>query len=90
MSFYRLVVLTLGVYRLSKMITQEDGPADIFARFRWELGQESWVGRGFHCLLCVSFWISLMAALVAYRKPRCILAHWLAIAGGVAVISEVT
>lgn len=89
-KFYRLIVLILAVYRLSRMIAIEDGPADIFTKFRSTLSQESWVGRGFYCVLCLSFWLSLLAAILAYRKPRCILVHWLAIAGGVTLINEVT
>lgn len=87
-KIYRFVILVLAVYRISRMIALEDGPADIFANLREFLGQGDWIGRGFHCVLCVSVWVSLAAALLAFRKPRCILAHWFAIAGGVALIRE--
>lgn len=47
------------------MITQsdEDGPFDLLARWRDWIGQRTWIGRGFHCFYCVSFWAGLAAAL---------------------------
>lgn len=52
----------LAVYRLARMISQEDGPVDAFQRWRDYLGQKTWVGRGFHCPLCISFWAGFFVA----------------------------
>jgi hypothetical protein len=57
------LLLALAVYRVAHMVALEDGPADAFARWRHRVGQRSWVGRGFHCPLCLSFWLGLLAAL---------------------------
>lgn len=64
-----LLLAFLGAYRLSHMIAMEDGPFDALAELRDRVGQGDWVGRGLHCVLCVSFWLSLS------------MAGWLAIAG---------
>lgn len=48
----------LGTYRLSHMIAMEDGPFDVFADLRDKAGQRTWIGRGLHCPLCISFWLS--------------------------------
>ena len=52
----------LAVYRVSRMLTQdgEDGPFDLLAKWREWIGQKTWIGRGFHCFYCVSFWAALV------------------------------
>lgn len=49
---------TLATYRISRMIALEDGPADVLSLLRERVGQSSWIGRGLHCVLCISFWLS--------------------------------
>ena len=54
------LLLALAVYRLSHMVTNEEGPFELFATLRDALGgnqQATWVGRGIVCILCVSFWV---------------------------------
>lgn len=58
-----LILLTLAVYRVATDLAYEDGPFDVFAKWRHRMGQQTWVGRGFHCPVCLSFWLSLLAAL---------------------------
>lgn len=75
------------------MIAREDGPFDAFMLLRELIGQEKWLGRGLHCVLCISFWLSLPAALLV-GLPWLIglpilsgwLVSWLGIAGGVMVL----
>jgi hypothetical protein len=60
------VILSLAVWRVSRMLTMEDGPADVLQRIRTALGvhkQETWVHRGLACVACVSFWIGLFAGV---------------------------
>jgi hypothetical protein len=60
-----LLLSILAVYRAARMISQdgEDGPFDVLAWWRDWIGQSTWIGRGFHCFYCVSFWAGLVAAL---------------------------
>lgn len=58
------VVAALGVWRVARMIAREDGPFDLFAEVRGRIGQATWVGRGLHCVLCVSWWLAWPAALL--------------------------
>lgn len=60
----QFLLLGLGVYRVAHMVATEDGPWDVFSRWRYRIGQRSWVGRGFHCPLCISFWLGFGAAAV--------------------------
>ena len=60
------VILSLAVWRISRMVALEDGPFDVLAKVRERLGvhkQETWVHRGLACVACVSFWIGLFAGL---------------------------
>lgn len=93
-SWVLLLIVALGVYRVALMTTQEDGPFDAFSRFRAWLGQGSWVGRGFHCYMCVSFWVAGLAALVLVLTGDAVWTDlwwlWPGIAGGAVVAYQVT
>ena len=75
----------LGAYRFSFMLAQEDGPFDIFSKWRGYIGQRTWFGRGMHCTLCISFWVSLLCA-VFMADGVTIVTYWFGIAGGVLVL----
>ncbi len=77
-----VVLGVLATYRVSFMIAQEDGPFDMFSKWRGYIGQKTWVGRGMHCTLCISFWVSLLCAFFLVDGVTIIL-YWLGIAGGV-------
>lgn len=60
----QFLLLGLAVYRAAHMVGSdlEEGPWSIFARLRYRVGQKTWVGRGLHCPLCISFWLAWPAA----------------------------
>lgn len=56
----------LAVWRVAKVITEEEGPFSIFTKIRSHArvdGKYGWIGRGVYCLWCVSFWIGLFTGL---------------------------
>lgn len=80
----------LGCYRLSRMIVLEGGPFDIFAKLQDRIHeQRNWIERGLACPLCISFWISLLAALffLPVSLPEFLLT-WFGIAGGAVVFYQ--
>lgn len=83
MIWLAFILAVLATWRVSYMIAREDGPGDVFALMRERVGQSTWYGRGLHCVLCISFWLSLPAALIA-GLPWFI--GWLGVAGAVTVI----
>lgn len=93
MSWMVLLLVVCGVYRVSRLATQEEGPFDAFSRFRAWAGQGSWVGRGFHCYMCVSFWIAGLATVLLVLSGRTSWADlwlvWPGIAGAVVVVYQV-
>lgn len=94
-----LTLIALAVYRVAHMVALEDGPGDVAARLRgWarqrfnrELSpgveSEHWITRGLHCPLCVSFWLTLPAGLLA-PNPWAWPLWWLACAGLVLVLHK--
>jgi len=68
----------------------EDGPFDLATRFRSFLhlrdaNSESWITRGFNCVLCISFWLAL---LPAFLLPGQFVLDWLGVAGLVMVLHK--
>jgi hypothetical protein len=53
----------MAVYRVSFMLAREDGPFDVFSKCRDHIGQKTWIGRGLHCVPCISFWISIASVI---------------------------
>ncbi len=85
-----LILSVLAVYRLSYLIAKEDGPFDMFSVMRGKISQENWIGRGLHCVLCVSFWLSFLPAFWLYwGRPINVIIGWLGIAGAVMVLYKV-
>ena len=79
MNLLAVVIGAIAAYRVSYMITREEGPLGVFAlvRERIDPHQKTWIGRGLNCILCVSFWVTLTVALVIGASWL----EWLAMAG---------
>lgn len=62
-SIFSFALASLAVYRISRMITDEEGPFRAFTWLRGLARPDTWIGRGLECIMCVSFWIALPIAL---------------------------
>ncbi len=72
MTLEAAVITALAVYRLSYLITLEEGPFSLAARFReWveSQGWPVWVHEGVNCPLCVSFWLGGLGAAYLMVDP---------------------
>lgn len=56
-------LMCLSVWRLCKLVSDEDGPFDFFSWFRGLFSQSTWVGRGIRCVWCLSFWGGLIGGI---------------------------
>ncbi len=84
---HKLLLSVLAVYRISRMLALEEGPFSVFARARSAVGgdtQETWLGRGVNCPLCLGFWIAGLLTLLLKEDAL----FWLGIAGGAAFLQE--
>lgn len=94
MTFLTLTLAAFAAYRAAQMIAFEDGPVDIFARWRDWIRvekQSNWLQRGFACPDCVSFWASAAAvALLGLRPWNEFLLAWGAVAGVCLLLNRLT
>lgn len=60
----KFIIAALAVYRVSRMITDEEGPFEVFTKLRGRFKPDTWIGRGLECMMCVSFWVALPFALL--------------------------
>jgi hypothetical protein len=84
------IVASLATYRLARMVTQEEGPFGIFVRWRGAIDpdQETWVGRGVNCALCVGFWIALPMSYAVTGLTWLWPIVWWATAGAAALLQK--
>ena len=84
---FSFVLAALAVWRLTHLIVNEDGPANLIARLRLRL-ERGFCARLVTCFECASMWISApIAALVAPRALDWPLL-WLAISGAACLLER--
>ena len=83
----RFVLAVLATWRVTHLLANEDGPADIIVRFRKLLGQ-SLAGQLMDCFNCLSLWIAALAALFVSQRPLEWLMSWLAVSGGACLLER--
>lgn len=70
MTFLTLLTYGLATFRLSLMISKEDGPAWIFAKLRRLPPKRSSAKEGLSCPWCLSIWFGgLIAIYWSYFAP---------------------
>lgn len=86
----KFLIASLAVYRLSILITEDEGPYSIFQNLRKKAGgyelaangePETNLGRGIICPLCVGVWLSIPFALYLTGINTEFFIYWFAIAG---------
>lgn len=59
----QLLIAALFVYRLSRMLAEEEGPFGIFTWLRGLAPAQTWLQRGMECVMCLSVWVALPVAI---------------------------
>ncbi len=83
----RFVLCLLACWRLSELLANEDGPADLFVRLRSFFGHGA-LARLMDCFQCVSVWVAapLGYYLVGFSHDWPV--AWLAISGGACLLER--
>jgi uncharacterized protein DUF1360 len=89
LKLYWLLLGTLGVYRITHLLSAEDGPWDLSARLRQVAGA-GFFGRLLDCAFCLSLWVAAPFALAIGEGTRERALMWLAFSAGVVVIEKIT
>lgn len=82
------VLAALATWRVTHLLANEDGPADIIVKFRALLG-DSMAGKLMDCFKCLSLWIAAPAALFVARTPLVWLFVWLAVSGASCLLQRI-
>lgn len=86
-SLFRFVLAVLAVWRLTRLIAEEEGPWELCARLRKRLGQGFW-GSLTSCFKCLSLWTAVPFAWFAGGTAGETFVSWLAISGGAVLLQE--
>jgi len=86
---WSFVLAALATWRVTHLLANEDGPADLIVKFRALLGH-SLPGKLMDCFYCLSIWIAAPAALFVTRKPLEWVMTWLALSGSACLLDRIT
>lgn len=80
MNLATLTICALATYRLTRLITIEEGPFGLALKLRGVLDpdQRTWLGRGMACPWCISFWLGPLVVYAANSQIGLIAAYGLA------------
>lgn len=85
----RFAAGALATWRVTHLLVEEDGPADIVVRIRARVG-EGLVGQALDCFYCLSIWTAAPVAAAVSRRPRERLLTWLALSGAACLLEQAT
>ncbi len=89
MDTVSLIISVLAVWRLTHLLSREDGPWELLWRLRRAAGGGFW-GQLVSCFYCLSLWVSLPLALLSGAGwPRGGLL-WLGLSGGAILLERAT
>jgi uncharacterized protein DUF1360 len=85
----RFVIAALAVWRITHLVTAEDGPADAIVHARARLG-DGVLGRLVDCFYCLSLWVAAPLAFIVCRDPLERLVTWIALSGAACLFERFT
>jgi hypothetical protein len=83
----RFVLAVLATWRITHLLANEDGPADVIVQLRTWLG-DGLIGSLMDCFNCLSLWFAAPAALLLSRRPLVWGISWLAVSGGACLLER--
>ena len=84
---YRFLLAVLATWRVTHLITREDGPAEMIYRMRRRMGPGFW-GQLMDCFLCFSLVVAAAMAFFVASRPVAWVVSWLAISGGACLLER--
>jgi Protein of unknown function (DUF1360) len=83
----RLVLAVLATWRVTHLLANEDGPADIIFRLRRRLG-DGFIGSLMDCFNCMSMWVAAPLALFVSTNALTWAVTWLALSGATCLLER--
>jgi len=83
----KFILAILATWRITHLLANEDGPADLVVRFRAQLG-DGFAGQLLDCFYCLSVWVAAPLACFVGGKPLELLFIWLALSGAACLLER--
>jgi uncharacterized protein DUF1360 len=80
---------SLATWRLTHLLAEEDGPADLVVKARAALG-ESLAGELMDCFYCLSVWVAAPLSLGVARRRSELPIAWLGLSGAACLLERLT
>jgi Protein of unknown function (DUF1360) len=84
-SLTSFLLAVLATWRVTHLLANEDGPADVIFQLRRRLG-DGFIGSLMDCFNCMSIWVAAPLALFVSGNPLNWLVSWLALSGGACLL----
>jgi len=84
-----VVLAVLATWRVTHLLANEDGPADVIFRLRRRAG-EGFIGSLMDCFNCMSIWVAAPLALFVASSPAAWFVAWLGLSGAACLIERLT
>jgi hypothetical protein len=85
----RFALASLATWRVTHLLAEEDGPADVVIRLRARL-EPGRLGDLMDCFYCLSVWVAAPVSLAVVRRPREAPLTWLALSGSACLLERAT
>jgi hypothetical protein len=86
---FQFLLASLAVWRLTHLLSKEDGPFDSIYHLRRRLGQR-FFGRLLDCFYCLSIWLALPVGIWLGADWKEKLLYWLALSGAACLMEQAT
>jgi hypothetical protein len=81
------VLAVLATWRVTHLLANEDGPADLIFRLRRRLG-DGLIGGLMDCFNCMSLWVAIPFAFLLSTRPVEWVVSWLALSGAACLLER--
>ena len=89
MDVFRFIIVSLVAWRITHLLSKEDGPFDIIYRLRKAAGA-GFFGSLLDCFYCVSIWIALPFGIYFGVNWFDRFLYWLALSGAACLLEQAT
>jgi hypothetical protein len=83
----RFVVAVLATWRITHLLSKEDGPAELLVRLRSRLGS-GLLGQLLDCFYCLSLWVAAPLSALVGRGALEIAMIWLSLSGAACLLER--
>ena len=88
-QWYLLILQTAAVWRITHLLSKEDGPFDLVFKIR-KIAGSGFFGNLIDCFYCLSIWIALPFGLITGKGWEEKLLLWFALSGLACLLERIT